>query len=113
MSQLCVNWYISLWYPFYFICGSVECHCNDIEETFHISERKAFRLVEEGTGCFCKSFLLNHIHIVLWGSLDAFLAGLDLHKMYTFGIERYDVYLKMSAPVVPFQYRMTFALQKT
>lgn len=92
-----------MWYPLYLICGAVECHCNYVEEAFHFSVWQNISPVEEGIGGFSKSFLLEYIHIVLWRSLYAFLAGLDLYKMYSFCIECYDIYLKMSASPVPFQ----------
>ena len=100
-----------MWYPVYFVSGTMECHRNYVEEALHVSGRKRLRPVEEGIGCFCESFLLECIHIVLRRRLYAFLAGLDLYKMYSFCIECYDIYLKMSAAPVSFKDDVSVLLQ--
>lgn len=81
--------------------------------TFVVSVRKAFSAVEKAQGSPGYAFLLAFVHIALWRCLYAVSAGLYFHKMYSRGVERYYIDLKMTCPPVPFQYYVSHILQKS
>ena len=89
-----------------------ECYRRNIKKAFVIAIRQSFPCFKEVCGGFNYSCLLQTVNILLWRSLDVQSAGLDLYKMYSFLIEGYNVYLKMSASPVPFKYSVSVPLQE-
>ena len=80
-----------------------ESYRHDIEHHLMTSIRHSLSASEEALCRLHDIALLLSVHAHLRGSLYVFLAGLDLYKMYSFGVVRDQIHLKMPAPPVPFK----------
>ncbi len=83
MSVLNIYRYISLRNPFQTDITICKCHSHHIEEAFRCSERPVAYVVEVTQGSLYDTSLFLESDIVLRWCLYAFLAGLDLYKMYS------------------------------
>ena len=98
--------------PFGLRLIALECDCHYIKHAFQASVRFSGSAAEVSAGGPYYASLLCSVYIFLRRCLYAPAAGLDLYKMYSNCVERYDVYLQMSAAPVPFEDGMPHALKQ-
>ena len=80
--------------------------------TFMVSVRQSFLCSQKASCGLGDAALLGPVDVFLRWRLDVEPAGLHFHKMYSIGVERNDVDLKMSASPVSFQDHMPHAPEK-
>ena len=101
-----------MWKPFRPGSVSVEGDGDDVEDAFIAAVRQACLRIQKSQSSLGYPRLLCVVHIFLGRGLDAESAGLHFHKMYSSSIKRDDIYLQMPVSPVPFQYRVSYAMQE-
>ena len=96
--------------PFRGYAFRIECNCENIEETFGISQ--ALPGLQVLGGSPDNTSLLYRSHTLLRGSLNGKTTSFDLHKMYSTGITTDDVNLQMATSEVALQNDMSPLLKE-